>query len=314
MGTIADLPTDPKYTIKTVCAQTGILAVTLRAWERRYNLVRPCRGDNQYRLYSEQDVALLHWVKQRVDSGLTISNAVRELKSLQEKDAWPEPAPSRPVATPAWDRPPSVVAAALFHALMKHNESSAGELLREAHASFDVKTACLEVIVPCLVRIGDAWERGEIGVAAEHYASAFIRGKLLSLLQSYPMRRGAPLILSGCPAEEYHEIGSLILALLLRHDGYRVEYLGPDLPLADLAEYARYQHPRLICLSVTLQSHAGRLLSFQDELNAMQPAPLFGFGGQAFNTQPALREQVPGHFLGESLGDAVQSVHGLLDR
>jgi DNA-binding transcriptional MerR regulator len=314
MGTIADLPTDPKYTIKTVCAQTGILAVTLRAWERRYNLVRPCRGDNLYRLYSEQDVALLRWIKQRVDSGLTISNAVRELKSMQEKDTWPEPAPSHPVVAPAWDRPPSTVATALFRALMKHNEASAGELLREAHASFDVQTLCLEVVIPCLVRIGTAWERGEIGVAAEHYASAFLRGKLLGLLQSYPMRRSAPLILSGCPTEEHHEIGSLMLALLLRREGFRVEYLGPDLPLADLVEYARYQRPHLICLAVTLEDHALRLRAFQDELNTIRPAPLFGFGGQAFNTQPALREQIRGHFLGESLGDAVQTVHALLDR
>jgi DNA-binding transcriptional MerR regulator len=313
MNTIADLPTDPKFTIKTVCAQTGILAVTLRAWERRYNLVRPRRAGNLYRLYSEQDVALLRWVKQRVDTGLTISNAVRELKSLQESNAWPEPAPSHPVVTQAWDRPPSTYAAGLFNTLMKHNEASAGELLREAQDSFDVNTLCLEVIIPCLVRIGAAWERGEILVAAEHYASAFIRGKLLALLQSFPMRRGAPFILSGCPPEEYHELGSLILALLLRHEGYRVEYLGPDLPLGDLAEYARYQHPRMVCLAVTLQEHALQLRSFQDELDGMHPAPLFGYGGFAFNFQPALREQVRGHFLGESLDVAVQTVHKLLD-
>ncbi|MDD5370035.1 MAG: MerR family transcriptional regulator [Anaerolineaceae bacterium] len=314
MGTIAEYPTDPKYTIKAVCLQTGIRAVTLRAWERRYNLIRPQRGDNLYRLYSEQDVALLHWVKQRIDSGLSISDAVRELKSLQENDTWPEPAPNRPVVTPAWDRPPSAYAAALFNAFMKHNEGSAGDLLRKAQAGFDVKTLCLEVVIPCLVRIGAAWARGEIGVATEHYASAFLHGKLLALLQACPQRRSVPLILSGCPAGEQHELGILILALLLRHDGYRVEYLGPDLPLADLVEYAREQQPRLICLAVTLEEHVPGLSSFQDDLDTLYPAPLLGYGGLAFNAQPALRERVRGHFLGETLVDALQTVHALLDR
>jgi hypothetical protein len=43
MATIEDLPDDPKYTIKSVSTQTGIRPVTLRAWERRYELLSPHR-------------------------------------------------------------------------------------------------------------------------------------------------------------------------------------------------------------------------------------------------------------------------------
>ena len=68
--TIADLPDTSQYTIKTVCALTGIRAVTLRAWERRYHVLRPQRTGGNYRLYSERDVAILRWLKSRVDGGL----------------------------------------------------------------------------------------------------------------------------------------------------------------------------------------------------------------------------------------------------
>lgn len=47
MPTTADLSDTPKHTIKTVCAQTGILPVTLRAWERRYGLPTPASAANR---------------------------------------------------------------------------------------------------------------------------------------------------------------------------------------------------------------------------------------------------------------------------
>jgi len=76
LSSIDQIPDDPKYTIKTVCAQTGIRAVTLRAWERRHEVLNPHRSNNRYRLYSERDVAILRWVKNRVDGGIAISNVV----------------------------------------------------------------------------------------------------------------------------------------------------------------------------------------------------------------------------------------------
>ena len=75
MANIADIADDPKYTIKTVSTQTGIRPVTLRAWERRHAVLSPHRSENRYRLYSDRDVAILRWLKNRIDGGISISNA-----------------------------------------------------------------------------------------------------------------------------------------------------------------------------------------------------------------------------------------------
>ena len=124
MTTIVDLPEDPKYTIKTVSIQTGIRPITLRAWERRYSLLSPYRSDNRYRLYSERDIAVLRWIKNRLDGGLSISSAVREYKDFQKRETWPEAMPiQQPGPSPHQVRPPAVYASQLTQILLRHDES-----------------------------------------------------------------------------------------------------------------------------------------------------------------------------------------------
>ncbi len=163
MITIADLPTEPKYTIKTVCNQTGIRPVTLRAWERRHEVLTPYRSENRYRLYSDRDIAILRWLKGRVDEGISISNAANEMRSMLKTGMWPEVAmPETAVQIMPAGTPPEEYAAQLFEALIKHNESRSGDLLRSAAATFNLPTLCQDVLVPTLTEIGEAWYTGRI--------------------------------------------------------------------------------------------------------------------------------------------------------
>ena len=313
MTTIVDLPDEPKFTIKVVSSQTGIRPVTLRAWERRHEVLSPHRADNRYRLYSERDVAILRWLKNRVDEGVSISNAVSELRSMTNNNIWPQAIPEAPIRRLGKsDTPPAQYANQLFRALTKHDETRAGDLLREVHAIFDLMTVCMEVLVPALREIGDAWYRGDIRVTTEHFASAYLRGKLLSLLQAYPSRRSAPLVLIGCAPMEQHELGSLMLAVLLRSEGFRIEYLGPDIPIEDLADYASYENPGMVILSASSDFSAREMRRMQDMLKKIRPTPIFGYGGRAFDLNPALRQEIPGNYLGNTLEAAVGAIKALL--
>ncbi|GAC1361424.1 MAG: cobalamin-dependent protein [Ktedonobacteraceae bacterium] len=73
----------PMFNTKAVVQQTGVPAPTLRAWERRYALLNPERGENTYRLYSERDIALVRWLKEHVDKGMSISQAVALFRHLE---------------------------------------------------------------------------------------------------------------------------------------------------------------------------------------------------------------------------------------
>lgn len=315
MANIAEIADDPKYTIKTVSSQTGIRPVTLRAWERRHEVLTPHRSDNRYRLYSDRDVAVLRWLKNRVDGGVSISNAVSELRSMTTQEIYPEAVPTAPThQTSPRNDPPAQFAARLSAALLKHDEQTAAEVLHEAHSIFDLITIFMQVFSPCLVEIGEAWYTGRIRITTEHFASSFLRGKLLSLLQAYPSRRNAPHILIGCAPTEQHELGSLMLAVLLRSHGFRVEYLGPDIPLEDLVDYASSEHPGMIILSATTPPAAQELKRLQEGLRKIRPVPLFGYGGRAFDLSTRLIDQIPGLYLGNSFANAMQSIKDILSR
>ena len=75
----------PLYNTKSVVQQTGIPAPTLRAWERRYTFLLPGRADNSYRRYSERDIVVIRWLKERVDSGMSISQAIALFRHLAEE-------------------------------------------------------------------------------------------------------------------------------------------------------------------------------------------------------------------------------------
>ncbi len=313
MSTIIDFSDEPKYTIKSVCAKTGIRAVTLRAWERRHEVLNPHRSENRYRLYSERDIAVLRWIKNRVDGGISISSAVSELKTMNRNGLWPEAIPSVPSLQPTKSTtPPDQYASKLFQALLRHDESMAGDLLREANSLFNLSTICTEIITPALADIGEAWYRGEVRVTTEHFASSFIRGKLLSMLQAYPTRRNSPYIMLGAGPTEQHEIGSLMMAVLLRSHGFRVEYLGPDIPLEDLADYASYEHPHMIILTASLEPAAMELVHFKETLSKLRPVPVFAYAGRAFDQKPDLRKKIPGLYLGKHMDEAVSTIQSML--
>ena len=315
MVSIAEFSKEGKYTIKVVSERTGVRPVTLRAWERRYDLLEPDRLDNNYRLYSERDIQVIRWITHRMDDGLSISNAAREYDNLRKEGIWPEALPTVLPPTPSKEpkHPPEYFSEKLYDALTNHDEAQAKKITDAIQSMFDLKTIFFEIFAPCLHKIGDAWYRGQIRIATEHFASAYIRGILMNLLQAFPVYSQAPKILIGCAPEEFHEIAPLMLSVLLRREGYQVEFLGADLPVDDLVFYAGDVSPEMIILSAGFEHTARPLMKMQTKLDKLPTKPIFGFGGPYFNANPNLIEETGGEFLGNSLDDAIQKVHDLLD-
>ena len=312
MSSIADLSNQPRFTIKMVCAQTGIRAVTLRAWERRHGLITPHRSDNRYRLYSERDIAILLWIKNQVDNGIPISSAANALQAMIKNGNWPEAIDAPEIVEKNLpNRQPEMYINRLYTSLINRNEGEALDLLREASSSLNLITYTTRLLIPVLQTIGDDWYQGKISISTEHFASGVIRGRLLSLLQSTPINRSGTHILIGCGPEEHHEIGSLIFSLLLRERKYRVEFLGPDLPVDDLVEYASLELPDMIILSSTIGDTATRLRTVQSRLNTLKRKCLFGFGGMAFILDPVLVSQMDGIYLGPSIEDGLNKIQEL---
>lgn len=301
----------PVYNIKAVSRLLGLLPVTLRAWERRYGLPTPTRGDQGYRLYSEYDLSTLRWLKQQIDSGMSISRAVEYLNELRLSGRDPAEAPQ---PAPVSERPTSIVLLSeqLLTALLRFDEPGALEIMRRAFALYNIDEVMTEVVQPTLVKIGDAWHRGELPIATEHFATQFFMQSLLGMISASmpPVHRGK--IVAACAPGEMHQIGLLILVVMLRWRGWDVKYLGPDLSLDRLEETLGLLRPRMVLFSATSQHAASRLEHLPEILNKLPPPlPVVVFGGQAFSST-RLPESFPAVTLQGPPSSIVRSIEKMM--
>ncbi len=286
----------PIYTIKTVVHETGIAPATLRAWERRYGCLAPGRSEGGYRLYSERDIALLRWLKQQVDAGISISRAVALLEMRHGGDGGtgelPSPAPGAAAAEGA--RAADVIAGELLAALLAFDEQAAEQLLSEAYALYSMDVVAEEIITPALVEIGERWHRGEASIVQEHFATAYLRRRLTALFQAYEQPASGPLAVTGSAPSEWHDVGILLVSIALKRHGWRVVFLGQNVPAERFIEQIRNLRPALICLSAATHESARGL---QEVYNAViaepLPRPRLALGGRAFSLHPELAAAFP---------------------
>jgi MerR family transcriptional regulator, light-induced transcriptional regulator len=291
-------PNMPVYNIKAVARLIGLLPVTLRAWERRYGLPLPHRGDQGYRLYSEYDVRTLRWVKTQMDSGLSISRAVNYLTELRSKGKDPA------IEQSETSVPPSVstqsLAGQFRRALEIFNDVAAAEVLRRAFSIYSVDSVLMDIVQPTMVELGEAWHRGDLSITVEHFATQFCMQHLNSMMASAasPTREG--IIIAACAPGEVHQIGLLSLVVMLRWRGLDVKYLGPDLKLDRMAEALAPLRPKILLFTATLQSTAENLMKLNELLEQFpNPKPLVILGGQAFD-HFRLPESIPVIYLNAS--------------
>ena len=300
----------PRYRINAVSKKTGILPVTLRAWERRYQVLTPNREQNTYRLYSDLDIEILRWLKAQVDAGISISQAAAELKENQAAGIILQPEPDiEKTAMVVDERSSAMLAGELYNMLVAHNEIGAVNVYHQSESSLPLIDLIEKVIIPVLVRIGEEWYEGRILVATEHFASQFLHARLMGIFQKIPIRRGAKRILVGGAPGEMHELGILMMAILLREAGYFVEFLGPDIPLDDLVEYAVEASAHMVILAATTKDAADELIHFEAKLKNLKKKPLFGFGGGAYTIFPEMIPATPGIYLGRTLTQSVATVN-----
>lgn len=315
MVSILDYSNEGKFNIKAVSQKTEIQAVTIRAWERRYHLLEPQRAVNGYRIYSERDIAILNWVKKQVDTGISISSVVADFNQAVGTEHWPQAILSTKGPIPSIGGNGQELATQsrqLTTALVRIDERMAADIFAEILGSVNLLQLFEEGLIPILVEIGLRWERGEINVVTEHFASNFIQGKVQGIFRSLPLHSSGPKIIIGCGPDELHEIGSLMFATLLRDAGYRVEYLGADIPLEDLVLYAGEENPRMLVVSATIRDSALKLLNFSGQLEKLKQRPILGFGGAAFNYDRELASKVPGEYLGSDFMQSLERVKSLV--
>lgn len=280
----------PLYRIHRFSKLTGLSPHVIRAWERRYGLVTPARGTNRYRLYTDEDVELFRYLKSQVDHGMTIGELaglgrekLREQAQQEFVDNHREPPPS--------DR----LVLDLTQALKENERVTFERKMNGALAVIPFEEALHRFLLPLQERVGQLWHDGILGVGQEHYASNQIKQRIFSAMNQFRIPEEGPIVVLACPANEWHEIAAMAVAYLCRARGCRVQYLGANLPIPDLAVYCERIRPTCVLLSVTMVESADYARMLAKELaDRIVPLSPVGVGGQGVQAHAEV-------FLGEDI-------------
>jgi len=263
---------------------TGIPRNTLIAWERRYGVVQPTRHPNGYRSYSDEDVSRLNRIKNALAAGLKVSEAVA-LLAKQESEPERSQSPAETwtgAALPSAEAQLEELASELVRTLVCYDKDAAHRIIAQlSPVPFNRRLEA--VYFPALREIGQRWERGDISVVQEHYASSILRAHFASLLVSVgPSNPRAPHAACTTFVEDLHELSALALAVQLSLDGWRVSYLGPNLPAEEVVAFARQQNPRLLCVSIVLPVSRDAIARYVDIVApALHPGAQLVLGGRS---------------------------------
>ncbi len=248
------------HRIHRVAKLTGLSKDVIRVWERRYGLVKPSRSSNRYREYSDEEVALLRFVKAQMEQGATIGAlAVEGRDQLVARMR---------VATPVSaeeQKPHERLLDDLMGSLDPLDKAGFERRLNGAVAVIPFDEAVQRILLPLQRRIGELWHQGRLNIAVEHYVTKIIQQKLFSVMNQLPVNEFGPRILIACPEGETHEIGAQAVAYIAAIRGCHVYYLGPNLPHSDLVIFCETITPDLVLLSLTeVQPEAAALQQLKD--------------------------------------------------
>lgn len=299
----------PRHPIAVVAERTGLSPDLLRIWERRYRAVEPTRRADGHRAYSDDDIARLRLLHAATAAGRSIRQvaglstqelsriAAEDMAARRERAAGPGPERGDPSASPS-----AVVEQALASTATLQS-SELEHLLRRSAARFGLTEFIEEIAVPLLRRIGDQWHAGESTIAQEHLASSLVHDILSESMRSMVRASGSEAIVIATPTGERHSIGAALIGASAAADGWRVVYLGADLPADEIAGAALATGARVVALSLIYVQDLDRTLDEVKALRARLPASVAVVVGGAGATLLSPRLVDPGIHVGTSLSD-----------
>lgn len=254
------------YPISTVASMTGVNPVTLRAWERRYGLIKPTRTGKGHRLYSSDDIERIRQVLRLVEEGIPISQVPQALAAGSGSEVQiPE------VPGDTWNQYQS----RMVSAIESFNEAGLEAVYNDALSLYPVEIVTRQLLVPLLKELGERWENATGSVAEEHFFGVYMRNKLGARFHHRQGNPQGPRLLAACLPGELHEIGILLFALAAHDRGFRIVLLGADMPLEELPLVVRRANCDAIVLSGAIEPSETVLKKQLPDLVQASGVPVF---------------------------------------
>jgi DNA-binding transcriptional MerR regulator len=256
----------------------------IRVWERRFGLLKPTRGANRYRNYSDEDVALLRYLKEQLDAGESIGDLAR----VGREELLNRVRAATPRATIV-DNTFNRLLRELLSALDPFDRVTFEKRLNGAVAVVPFEEALHGILLPLQEQVGQLWHDGHVNIAIEHYVTKQIQQKIFSALNQLPVAEFGSKVVVACPPDEEHDIAALAVAYRCRVRGCRVYYLGANVPVSALTNLCRKVEPDITILSFPRALPEAKAVeviqALSDELRPVSTVMAGGHGALAMRDQ-----------------------------
>src|SRR5689334_23630634 len=261
----------PLLRIGELSRRLGVSDHVLRAWEARYGLLQPVRSAGGFRLYSEADALRVRRMQAHLADGLSAAEAARAVLGQDSR------ADGRAGGTGRVPTTETELSGVLRQALDAFDEPAAQAVLDRLLSDLSLTAVLRDVVLPYLTELGKRWQRGTASIAQEHFASNLLRGWLAGLARGWGNGHGPRAVLA-CPPGELHDLALMAFGIVLNRNGWRIDYLGMNTPVEELARTVDARPPDLVVLAATLpenlEPHATQLTA----LARRAPLALAGAG------------------------------------
>lgn len=215
------------YTMSRVETLTGIKSHTLRVWERRYTIIKPSRTATNIRYYTDDEVRKLLNISILLNNGYRIS----KIDNLNE-DEFNEVILN--LKSTYSDRFEDDINR-LILCMIDMDEHEFVQIFQHNVIKNGLLTTTIKLIYPFLHQVGLLWTTNKTIPSQEHFISNLIRQKIISSIDLLNNPDdSAPRIILFLPEDESHEIGLLLASYIAKSLGWRVYYLGQNVPVNNL--------------------------------------------------------------------------------
>jgi len=181
------------------------------------------------------------------------------------------------------------------------------ELLEELKSGRDAPTLYTDVLMPAQREIGRLWHVGDATVAEEHLVTAATQKAMAVISQVAPSKpECGRTVIAASVANNAHDIGIRAIADMFQLEGWRVIYLGSDVPVEDLPVMIGYFDAELLVLSATLDTQITNVKTAVEAVRSRTENPVrILVGGYAFDQAPELASTVGADAYTATAQDAI---------
>lgn len=225
-----------RYSISDLEKMTGIMAGTIRIWERRYRIIKPHRTDTNRRWYDGDDLKRILNISLLYRKGVKISRiATLSDSEIEEK--------VKLLTRESSDTETQIDS--LIVAMTDLDEDQINDILMRSVISRGFEATYTAIVFPFLRRVGIMWHTGSVDIGAEHFVSNIFRKRLIAAIDTLTPQTNpdAKRFILYLPENELHEMGLLFFTYFIRRRGHKVLYLGQSTPINGLRDVADRWHP-----------------------------------------------------------------------